>query len=418
MLTNNFEPILILLSLIYKIIPFPHTLLIIQAIFTGASVYLIHLTIQKILPQLKWNLLFTNLYASSSGILFAVSYDFHPTLLSVLPLSMILYSYFHQNYRLYWFSIFFSLLFRQDIPIFILGLGLHQLFQRQYRLAFATSLTALIAFSVIQFIILPTITTDPGNQYSGITRFGSSNLPLTNPPLLLMTLLTQPHTIFSMLVSPEIKLHNWIYTFGDYLFLPFTSLFAYLTVIPYLFLRFTSQYASSWNPYVQYNANLEPFLVISAALTFLSIKRLLLQTHQVVRYSTIAVAIIIAIIIKVPYLFGFIHKTYTYLQNASHYTYLTEALQQVPPHVPISAQSELVSRLANRNKIYLYPVINDAEFVVLESSLISANWSTDDYPAGIFTPQTFQLIQREKLEQGWSKFYSNHTLTIYQKTSL
>jgi len=42
--------------------------------------------------------------------------------------------------------------------------------------------------------------------------------------------------------------------------------------------------------------------------------------------------------------------------------------EQIPPDVPISAQSDLAPHLSQRPRIYLFPVVQDAEYVILDTT--------------------------------------------------
>lgn len=335
-LGDHFGPILFLLSPLYKLFPYPETLLIIQALFVSVSGIFIYLIALDKLKNKLQSLLITCVYLSFSGILTAINFDFHLATISILPLSLILYSWYFKKWRLYFFSLFFSLLFKEDVPLFIVGVGLMSIFQKQKKIGLLTIIIGFLSYYLIKYQIMARIYPGAENAYINTVSF-------------------------SLMFNSPAKIHTIITLYGQFLFLPFLSALSWLTVLPYLFIRFSSTLTHYWGLNFHYNANLAPFLAVSAIFALAKIK---IPKSQMIIYLILAVFIENSILNKL------IPNTIQFnIQDTQRFNYINTALDTIPPTAAISAQSPIVPHLSNRNKVYLYPEILDADYIVLDESL-------------------------------------------------
>ncbi len=356
-LGDHFGIILFLISPVYKLLPYPETLLTIQALFvsiSGIFIYLIALDRTKDILQSS---ILTFAYLSAPGILSAVNFDFHLATISVLPLSLILFCWYFKKWKLYWFFLLFSILFKEDIPIFIVGLGLFSLTKKQIKLGISTLIFGLLSFYFIKFQIMAHI-----SQGAEAGYINSSILPLTNLVKLSYLLFTQPGSFINIFFDSPTKIRTLIILYGQLLFLPFLSALSWFSIMPYLFIRFSSNLTHYWGTNFHYNANLAPFLIVS---TIFVLKKIQLPKYL---FNTL---LILTVIISNFYLNGVVLDTFHLNpKNIEKYNYLNITLKDIPANKTISAQSPIVPHLSNRNKIYLYPEVLDADYIVLDESLI------------------------------------------------
>jgi len=92
-----------------------------------------------------------------------------------------------------------------------------------------------------------------------------------------------------------------------------------------------------------------------------------------------------------------------YAVNESE-TKLEELLANIPASAAVSAQTDLLPHLSHRNKIYLFPNINDAEFVVLAKNGNIWPLNSADYEKRV-----------KALEANFQIWKENDYGTIYQK---
>lgn len=393
LLADHFGPILAILSPIYRLFPNPITLLILQSLFVSLSGLPIYLIACDKLKKPLISSLITIAYLSSPGIFSAVYFDFHLATISVLPLSLILLTWHFQKWRLYWLTLILSLLFKEDIPIFILGLGIYQLFNKQTRLGLATIIFAAFSFYLIKFQLMPFLW--PGTSLSYID---SSTLPITNPIDMAIITLTHPSIIPNTFFNSSIKTSTFEILFRQFGFLSLLDPLSWLTVIPYLFLRFSSNLTQLWTNNFHHNANLIPFLAVSAIMAIARFRLNLKAVSLLLIFGILTGGLN-------PYS-TFWTALQTSQQRLPQYNYIQQALSTLPPNAAISAQSPLVPRLSNRVKIYLYPEIYDADFIVLNSNL-------DSYP--LPKPDLLNRIKILANSPFWKIYQQSFGLIIFSK---
>lgn len=394
LLADHFGPILAIISPLYRLFPNPVTLLFIQSLFVSLSAIPIYLIALDKLKNKLVATIITVAYLSSPGIFSAVFFDFHLATISVLPLSFMLFFWHFKHWRLYWLTQAISILFKEDIPIFVLGLGLYQLFTKQRYQGLFTILFALSSFYLIKFQIMPFLWKDAASGY-----INSSILPLDSPVDMLLLFFTRPTIFLDQFFGAEVKLNTLTGLYSQFGFLAFLNPLSLLTVIPYLFLRFSSTMTQLWTNNWHHNANLIPFLAIS---TIYAIYRFHLSNKAVI------------ILISVSMFLGGLSPhspVWSALQSTQNrypqFDYLSSTVVIIPPNASVSAQSPLVPRLSNREYIYLYPEIYDAEYIVLDPALSAYPLTNDDLK---------NRINALSESKDWTLIRKEKTLLIFQKS--
>lgn len=391
-LGDHFGPILALVSPIYNLFPNSVTLLVLQAGFVALSSIPIFLIAQDKLKNKFLSLLITLAYLTSPGILAAINFDFHLATISTLPLSLILYAWYFKKWRLYWLMLIFSLFFKEDIPLFIFGLGIYQICQKKL-MGFATTAFAMLSFYLIEFQLMPYFA--PLNKGSYLS---TSMLPLTDPSALVFLLFTHPTVYSDLLFNSQAKINTIDLLYRQFAFFSVLSPLSWLTAFPSLYLRFTSTQPHLWGNMFHHNANLTPFLAVSA---IFSITKFNIPKNVV--FGLLIFFLIFgslsprSFIWKIPQL---------NIQNRFNYEYINKSLQTISPNSAISAQSPLVPHLSNREKIYLYPEVLDAEYIILDTSL-------DAYP--LEAEKYLASINDLKKSPSWEIIQTNKNLIIFKK---
>lgn len=270
---------------------------------------------------------------------------------------------------------------------------MYQIIKKDYKCGILTSLFSAISLYTILVHIIP-IFGQAQTEHYALYRIGMSNLSGNNTT-----------SILQSLYFPYTKIVTVFVLLAEYLFLPLLSSFTYLLVFPYLALRFTSKLDELWILYMHYNANLQPFLVISSAM---SIRWLTQKITLAPKYLKAAVAtVVITSVLKFTSIIGI--YTVNNLTVIKQRHYLDSQLNKIPLNAAVSAQDTLVPHLANRAKIYLFPDIQKADYVVLDSQL---------YPGFYFTPIQMQKSQSEINDYSkWERIYQYKTFLIYKRKS-
>ncbi|KKR23768.1 MAG: DUF2079 domain membrane protein [Candidatus Daviesbacteria bacterium GW2011_GWB1_39_5] len=392
-LADHFGLILLLISPLYKLFPDASTLLILQAIFVALSCIPIYAIAQDRLKNTLVSFLIALSYLTSQGIISAVNFDFHLATISVLPLSLILYFWYFKKWRMYWIILALSLTFKEDIPIFILGLGLFQIIKREIKLGLLTVIFALVSVYIIKFQIMPFLWAGASSAY-----LSASILPINQPLDLILLILTRPSIFTDQLFNSPIKMQTVDELYRSFDFLPVLSILSWLTVFPSLFLRFSSTYIQTWTNNFHHSANLIPFLAVSSIFALskfnIPLRPVIILFIFFLFTGGLAPNGLVWGVIKNP------------IQDISHLQYIQKSLQTISSSASVSAQSPIIPHLANREQIFFFPEVFGAEYIVLDSSLSSYPMNPDSLKERIAT---------FKKSNYWKIKLEDRSLIIFQR---
>lgn len=383
-LADHFGLIMFFLSPIYRLFPSTETVLLLQATLVGLSGIFIYFIALDKTKSVLLSFIFGLSYLASPSILSAVNFDFHLATISVFPLSLILFAWHFQKWNLYFFSLILGILFKEDLQIFIFGLGIYQILKKQYLKGFTTSAFAIISFYIIKFKIIPFLWR--GAEDLDVS---TSLLPITDPIVMFYVLFLRPTILIDLIFNSPVKLDTIDFVFRQFMFLSLLSPLSWLTVIPALLLRFSSLATHFWSSSFHYNANLTPFLAVSAILA--------ITTFKLPKFP-------IALLLVFFLITGGLNPnsiiwTTIFRPNpvTFKYQYINNALTLIPPNASISAQSPIVPHLSNREKIYMFPEIYDSEYIVLDTSLSSYPLRTEELKERIIGLKKSKSWQTDKV---------------------
>ena len=166
-LAIHFDPILALLSPLYKLYNSPVTLLISQVIIVGLGALAVFLISNQVLKNQWISLLFSLSYLFYFPVERAVIFDFHSVTLAT---TFLLFAfYFDLIKKYFWFYLFIglSLLTKEHIGLMILMVGLYQYFiGKKKKIGLITSIIGLLFFVITVYVIIP--------FFRGDTHFATS----------------------------------------------------------------------------------------------------------------------------------------------------------------------------------------------------------------------------------------------------
>jgi len=205
---------------------------------------------------------------------------------------------------------------------------------------------------------------------SSYSHLGNSFLDITK------NIILNPIETLKSLFDHEIKLKMWrlILLCGGFLALFY---FRYsIILIPIIFQKFLSQNQTYWGHLFQYSIEFAPFIAIGSVLIF---KKLKLNSKLI----WILVALNIFILFNVHFhdrtriakIFLPDHYFLNYNRDS-----LVKALEMIPPEASVSAQNSIVPHLAFRNEIYLFPKINNSDYIILNFNDKNL-WPLSDFKA-------------------------------------
>jgi uncharacterized membrane protein len=190
---------------------------------------------------------------------------------------------------------------------------------------------------------------------------------------LLRGLLTQPDNVLALLREPD----RLCYLAGLFASVGWLALLApeYLLLgLPVLIANTLSNFPGQYSGEQHYSAPLAPVFVIAAIYGFQRLSVLASRRFPATllrRYAaTLLVIWLLAWSLGYHYLSGWtpLARDFDWPQRTAHHRLLTRFADQIPSDAPLSTTPPLHPHLAHREKIYVFPTIADADFVLLDVS--------------------------------------------------
>lgn len=174
LLGDHFHPILILVAPVYRLLPSPITLLVVQALVLALSVYQVTRTGTRELGRLA-GLAIGAGYALSWGIQAAVGYDFHEIVFAVPILAASLDAYLRGRYRACALWAAALVLVKEDLTLTIAAIGVLLFISGRRRLGVLLAAFGIAAFALIVGVIIPVLSYNGRYAYWNAAQIGSAS---------------------------------------------------------------------------------------------------------------------------------------------------------------------------------------------------------------------------------------------------
>jgi len=356
-LGDHFSLILLFLALIYRIIPKTETLLICQTIFLASGIFPLYLIGIHFLKN-RWAALFIGIsYLLYPALEFANLFDFHIITL-IIPLIFWGFYFYFKNKKLVALLFFLlALLVKEDISLIILGIGFFMIIQKDFKFGSFLSVLSLCWFFLTTKVFIPYFNS---STYGYLYRYKFLGNSFSQ---ILITILTKP--IFTLKYAFSFKKVLYLRN----LFKPvcYLSIFGGPIIIPLLItLSFSllSNYSPQFSIKYHYSISSIPFIFLGIIFAIVNISKLVNKKQPIIFLFSLLIFLTSFFtnldLGPKPFLLFNEYK----IEN--HQLLLKEFLNQIPEKVPVSAQNTIGPHLIKREKIYRFPVINDAEFIILD----------------------------------------------------
>lgn len=350
------------------------------------------------------------------GIFSALNYDFHNNVIGAMFVPWLFYLFHKKNWKgsILVFILFIST--KENMPLWaaFLYAGIAALYWKnktQKLIALSLSMVAFGYFILVVSYIMPALANE-GEAYVQIrNNYSALGSDLSE---IITTLFTQPLYVFRLLflnhtgniLGDYYKMETYIFVLlsgGTLLF--FRPQFILMLVPVFAQKMFHNDFLK-WGIGDHYSIEFAPLLSIGAFYVLSTIKKE--KTMRYFSYSILVLSIVVCI--------RSFDRSYTYFDRDRHRIYQERhykkeydvkeahlALNLIPEKAKVSAQSPFVPHLAFRDYIYQFPVINDAEYVVL-------SYEESPYP---LTRQSFNVqIAMLMISEKWEKVYDKNRMVI------
>lgn len=320
----------------------------------------------------------TAYFYSFFGVFSALAYDYHSVVVSSCLIPWFFYAMNRQNTRqsIFWFVL---MLFSQEnfsfFMIFMsLGLAIiHRKNRKMTRLSLILSGSSLLYFLLVLGVIIPHFSIH--SQYTGFNYSVLGGTPFEA----LKTLVSHPIDSFKIMFTNHLdsSLGDWVK--GEFhLFLLVSGLYV-LVLRPYYFIMLLPLYFQKmfhdnyiiWSFFGQYSIEFVSVLSLGIFSTLSEIKNI--KTRKVLMFVVLISSLVVTLRRMDNTIFKD-DKSRVRFYKADHFkreidiNRIHENLKMIPEDAAVSAQTIFIPHLCLRSKIYNFPHVIDAEYLVLSNS--------------------------------------------------
>jgi uncharacterized membrane protein len=407
LLGDHFEPILLLLALPYALWPSPKTLLFIQSAALGLGALPVYWMAREGLASALAGrrptgqdrssgeqppttlaveataLAFAAVYLLYPAVHSANVFEFHPSALAIPLLLYTIYFLRKRRFALYFLFLILTMGTKEVLPLTTFVLGLYALFVERVRVVgLVTIVASALWFVLAVFVVIPYFSPEDSSQYFALYYgwLGETSSEV------LVRLVTQPELVWQRLVRPDSLLYmNRLLL--PVVYLSLLGLPMLLLATPAFLLNALSDFSFqhlSLN-FFQYAAAIAPFIIVAAidGLSFLLRRgmpflRRIWSGHGRPAIGPTAGPLVLGIALGAMLVASLLVQRYHgylpfsldyYLTPMSDKVAAAAALtSQVPRQGTVSTDRIFGPHLSQREDLYLYPSLHDAEYALVDAS--------------------------------------------------
>lgn len=362
--TDHFSPSLFLFTPFYLLFRDPRILLIFQSVFLCFGAYPLFRFTREYLESTILAFALTFVYLVSFTVQYPLTFDFHMATIAAAFLPWILWSMFREKWKT---LIFLSILasgFKEDMSIYIAAIGIYLFISRKkWKLGLCLAVIGTAYVLYITKILMPSLASAAVKTYYFPYLELNSNF------------------FISVLFDSPIKQTTMLFSFINYLLLPFLSgSFFFLPVI-HFFINFANHdFPERWGLYMHYRSYLGPILAFA---TVIALKNLMKIKPKIFNISRTKVLFSIVFVANALFLDIYLHLPLNTLLKKQFYydePWIADnnsVIKQIPVNAYLLTTNHLFPQTAFREHIFEYPKnLQKAEYILLD---IRKNQPAIDY---------------------------------------
>ena len=364
------EPILIPLSLLYLVYSDPRTLLVFQAVVIALGALPVFWLAREKLRNDLAAIVFAAAYLLFPPLEAANMFDFHAVSLTPTLFLCAFYFMHKRNYRLFALFALLAASCKEEISLIVAMMGLYIfLIQRNRKEGLLTILAGAIWFYVAVYVVIPHFHPEETSPFLNYYEDLGDN-----PLQIAISLLTRPGFTSEILLTRQ----NLVYLYELLRPFAFLSLFApqaLLLALPSLAINLLSNNASMHRLALQYPAPIIPFVVISSIYGAERLRRManwdLGLCRELVERSghwPVGLVLLCSLISHRYHGLSPLAAHFQAYTVTAHHRLAQRFIDMIPKDAAVSAQLNLGPRLTQREKAYLFPHVEDAEYLFLDAA--------------------------------------------------
>jgi uncharacterized membrane protein len=415
MLGGHFDLYLLLFSPLTYLLG-GYTLLIVQwiaVLLGGIGIYKLFRN-----SNYKSNICFyaTAYFYSFYGVFSALSFDYHSVVVAASAVPWF-FLFVRKNQLISAAVIFtFCLIAQENVALGLafISSGLAWYFRKEKKKAIL--LLLLTAWSICYFLVVLKVVIpffNPSNSYTGFhysvmgDSITSFIFHLFQNPIRSMNLLFINHSKDHFFDG--IKIETWLMLCFSGGFLLLRKPIYLWMIIPLLFQKLYHDYPIMWSVNYQYSIEFAPILTIGIFDVISSFKKEKLKIYSAFVAIFLALACTIRLMDNTIIKYD---KTNLRIYKSAHFNRefsipkAYELLSKIPKNASVSAQSAFVPHLSCREKIYQFPLINDAQYILLSPK-------DNHYP--LDSARYFDILNGLKSSVSWTIMEGDENFILFKR---
>jgi len=368
LLAGHFAPILFLFAPLYWIWSDPRMLLIAQSalmVFAAWPLYL--LAFEKTQNKL-FSFVVVFSYLFFIGTQWSILNEFHEITVVPLFLAMIFYALEKSKKVMFWLGIIGLFFAKEEIAILVAAIGLMIfLYFKKKKLGISLVIFSFLFFFFLTNFFMPAISEKGIYQHEHLSSVAKT------PQEFLLKIIVDPFFALRSLVTPPEKIKTLASSLLSFSLLPiFAPLGILLPLIEQFLIRFlyTGPQYTFWQNVNHHAAPTAILLAISSIYGATAlIKKVHLSKKRLLQIITVLIFVTIVgqdILFKAPIHSIFKKQFYETQPWMRDNSILLTKVNDFSPDVSVATQNSLFPHLSQREKIYLLPELNDAEFIMID----------------------------------------------------
>lgn len=373
-LANHADFLLVAFAPLYWIHASPHWLLAIQAAVVGLGALPLFWICRRFLKRDWPAALIAAAYLFNPGLQSANVFDFHS---QTLAGTFLLFTFHYMLGRRLWPFVFFAVLAaacKEEIVLIVAMMGLYMLFvERRPRWGLPIFAAGVGYFLLLMLVVIPAAN-DGGASELVSERYGAVGGSMGG---IFLTALTDPAAVLGHAFSAD-KVFYLAHLVGLGGILGLLSPATLLIPLPEIAINLLSDRSQMTNINYHYSAPVIPFMYVGCAAGLATVARFFSKRNvsdELLRLAPVMFAGWVLFMNAYmafgygPLPFAEFHRDNPVVMTSlpqERVENIDEAISLVPEGAKVSASNWIAPHLAHRTHLYLFPTINDADYVVVD----------------------------------------------------
>ena len=399
-LGQHVEPILLLFAALYRIAPAPEWMLAVQAVSVGVAAILLFLLARTRLRHPWLAVLVAGTFLFAPTLHEGLAFDYHSEMLAPAFIFGGLLLLHHGRTITGVTALLGTLLLKEDAALVLIGLALPLWLMREHRAAAALALSGLFWIVLVVGLYMPWVRGESSDLEARYAHLGSGAggiaTGIASNPIAAIEHALGP--------APRSAIGRLVATHAG---LPLAAPFSLLAAAPVAGLQFLSSHQPQQELRLQYGAQVLPLVSVATVEGLRRLERSRRSPRIVPSTMTLlAVGTTVGFLMSSPFspLSG---RDLSPAITPEHDEAIREGMERIPDGASVSAQSGLAAHLSQREAIWEFPVLMNAEFVILDLDGVVARPYWSSYPdevAGL-------------PEQGYALVWERASVRVYQRSN-